>query len=262
MPGADLVVFGNAAAARDGLTAMPVNTGEDFYNTIAVNQLEIPQDMVLRAAGLFTSTIANLLQWRLHRTDESNWNDFGTWGMRDDGVGFPTDYPVLMTKPLPKGSKLACEANNTNNAQVDNILMFLSKGMEPLTFGNQWRSQHMEKGYEPFRFTGGTTLVAGVLGDVPLTAITFDPEPKGIYHIAGATGIDATGGGGRMKHRLGGTQNVRPGFLVGDDALPNCSTVTWQDFGRFTGDQYPIIQHLSSTAVTAEEYLFWIKQVA
>lgn len=257
----DMAVFGDVAAARDGLTAMPVNTGEDFYKTNALTSLVIPSDKILRAMAGVTSTIANITQSRVHLTHEADWMDLGTGYIRDDAGVFPVDYPMIASKKLPATKLLAAELGNTNNSQVDNIMVFLANSIkDKLQFGTVG-ALALPEGYSPFRFSGAKTLVAGVLTDVTaLTAITFNPDDAGIYHIGGATGWDATGGAARLKHREGGTQNVRPGFFVGDDAVPSLTLPTFQDFGSFKGDQYPVVQHLSMTAASAEEYIFWIKK--
>lgn len=259
---ADLIAWGNGAAARNGLTAMPVNTGEDLFKINAANFLVAPSNKYLIACLAQTAAIANLAQWRIHKTDDADWLDFGSLNGRDQTGAYTPAILPRISYPFEMGKQLACELNNGNNSQVDSIIGFISdKPDEKLMFGNSG-FYNLPPGYSIHRFTGATTVTAGVMSNVPLTAVTFNPDDNAVYHIAGALGLAATGLYGRLQHRQGGTQGIRPGFLVGDIATPDVGMWTWQDYGTFTGDQYPLVQHCSVAADTAEEYLFAIKKVA
>jgi len=256
---ADLVIFGGAAAARNGLTAMPVNGGEDMYKINSTNNLVIPENMHILRSGLVSGTIANITQWRHHRLDSNDWSDFGTGNARDQTGAFTPDFMLPSSEMIPGGKQIAAEVGNTNNSQVDQILMFLGKTPnEALRIGNAGQVP-LPAGYAWHRFTGAKTLTAGILSEVALTPVSFSPDDGVKHHIAGLVGWGATAIAGRVKHKKGGTQDIRPGFLMGDDAVPAVMQTTFQDFGQFTGDSFPNLQVSAVAADTAQEFLMLIK---
>lgn len=256
-------MFGNAAAARNGLTALPVNTGEDFYKVNSTNYLVMPSDKYILATLGITAGIANVAQWRYKRTDEANWNDMRSGCQRDQTGAFTPITPGRLCKHIPQGKQLQVELNNGNNSQVDQVGFFLADNpKEKLSFGIN-PNVPLPKGYEWHAFTGAQTLTAGVLTNTTLTAITFNPDDDAKYHIAGAMGNSATGIWGRLQHKSKSPDaNRRPGFIIGDTAVPDVEIQTFQDFGTFVGSNYPIVQHGGVAGDTAEEYKFLIKQVA
>lgn len=258
----DLIVMGGAAAARNGLTALPVNGGEDFYKINATNYLVAEQDSYLVAAVPVTAAIANLAQTRFKFTDDGDWNDFGNLG-RDQTGAFIQGLPIPMRVKFMTGKQLQAEINNGNNSQVDQLGIFIAKNMnEFIQFGTLSDvSKYLKEGYELVRFTGATTLTAALWSDVTITPVTWIPDDKANYHIAAIGGWGATSLFGRVKHRKSGTQGIRPGFLMGDDASPPVFTMTFQDFGIWNGTAYPIIQQISILADTAQEYLMLVKKV-
>lgn len=257
----DLVVFGGAAAARNGLTSMPVNSGEDFYKINSTNNLVMPADMYVLAALAQTVDVSKTTQWRFHRTDDADWIDFGSANQRQQTAAYTPDLPARLGYYVESGKQLAAELNNTNTSQIDNIALWISrKPDEMLQFGSRGLFPSL-RGYSWHRFTSTDTTVAGIFSDMNLTATTFNPDDNAEYHIAGAMGNSATGYLGRLKHKSGGTPNIRPGFLVGDTALPDVVMPTYQDFGKFTGDQYPIVQLIDGAAVSAAEFHLLIKKL-
>lgn len=253
--------MGNAAAARNGLTAMPVNTGEDFYTTNATNFLVMPTDKYLLAVLSQTAGIANVAQWRFKRADDAHWNDMRSGSQRDQTGAFTPVTPTRLCKHIPKGKQLQAELNNGNNSQVDQIGFFLGDSpKDALKFGH---IDALPSGYEWRTFTGATTLTAGIWSNVALTAVTFNPDDDEVHHIGGIMANGATGLWGRLQHRAKSPDvNRRPGFIIGDTAVPDVEIGTFQDFGKFVGSNYPIIQHISVAADTAQEYKLAVKKVA
>lgn len=258
----DLALFGAAAAARNGLTAMPVNTNEDFFKINATNYLVMPEDRYLKAIMASSANAANITQWTAKELSEANTMDFGTGNMRTQTGAFTQEMPMRLNKKFPANSQMYCTLGNGNNSQVDLIAAFLARNAkDQIQFGSQGMIE-LPEGYEWYRFTGAATLGAGLLTDVALTPVTFYPDDGAKYHIAGVSGWSATGHFGRLKHKSKGTQGIRPGFIMGDDAAPAVMTVTMQDFGSFIGSEYPIAQIAAGAGDTAEELLLCIKRVA
>lgn len=259
----DLAVFGDVAAARNGLTALPVNTGEDFFKINSTNYLVSESDAYVLAALAQTAAIANLAQSRFKRTDKNDWMDMRNMG-RDQTGAYVPGLPFRLAEKFPKGKQFEAQLNNGNNSQVDQIGLFLGKSPNDyIQFGSLADiGKYIKDGYELVAFTGATTLTAAKWSPVTITPVTWVPDDISRYHIAGLGGWGATGLWGRVKHRKSGTQGIRPGFLVGDDASPPVFQMTFQDFGQFTGSAYPVIEHISVAADTAQEYLALIKKVA
>lgn len=254
-----LAMFGNAAAARNGLTAMPVDSAEDFFDINATNNLEnnTGRDLYIRRVAVITAGIANLTTWRFKLTSEGVYSDFTTEGGVDQ-TGMKNYGSVLtLSKKFPKGAKLHCDLNNNNNSQVDVVVFWLSDTPnEPITMGANFDPP---PGYQPYAFTGGTTVTAAVMTDVALTSSSFSPNAEGTYHIGGLLILGATAIAGRVKHR-GENAKIINGALGGDIATPNTAMPTFGNFGSFSSNQYPIIKHKSVAADTAQRYILWIKQ--
>lgn len=258
---ADLVVFGNAAAARNGLTAMPVNSGEDFYKINATNYLVMPNNKYVRAVLGITAGIANVAQWRWKRSDESDWNDMRSGSQRDQTGAFTPIIPARLCKEVPKGKMIHAELNNGNNSQVDQIGFFLSDNPnEQLEFGIN--PTKIPPGYEWRTFTGAQTLTAGIWTRCALTAVTFQPDDDVKYHIGGAMGNGATAMWARMLHKSGSPDATRrPGFIMGDTAVPDVELATFTDLGTFTGSNFPDIAVGAVAGDTAQEFKLLIKRV-
>lgn len=263
MGSVNLAVFGGAAAARNGLTALPVNGNEDYFKINSTNYLVAAKTGYVIAVIPQTAAIANLAQSRLKRTDKNDWMDFGNFG-RDQTGAYVPGLPIRMSYPLLPGNQLQAELNNGNNSQVDNIGVFIADSPnEFLSFGTlEDIGTYLAAGYELVRFTGATTVTAGLWTDVTLSAVTWVPDDGALYHCAAFGGWSATGHYGRLKHREGGTQGIRPGFLVGDDASPPVFVLTFQDFGCWKGDSFPVAQHISGAGDTAEEYIALVKKIS
>lgn len=258
----DLVVMGGAAAARNGLTDLPVNGNEDFYKINATNFLVAEEDLYIVGVTVQTAAIANVAQSRFKRADENDWMDLRNFARDQTGAYVPQTFIPMCVK-FPKGKQLEAEINNGNNSQVDQMGIFLARSPdEYISFGGlQDIGKYVREGYELVAFTGATTVTAALWSEVTLTPVTWVPDDNAIYHIAALGGWGATGMWGRVKHRKSGTQGIRPGFYVGDDASPPVFMLTFQDFGKFVGSSYPVIQHISVAADTAQEYLALIKKV-
>lgn len=255
------VVFGGAAAARNGLTAMPVNPGEDFFKITNVNFLTNNTGKTLYILGyqLISAAIANVADHQFHLSDETDISSFTVQHMRDQAGPYTPDLPSRGCKAFPDGKQLAVEVNNGNNSQVDIVVMFISDNPAEIVYFSP--DHALLVGYQWFRFTMGTTVVAAVLTPGALTAVNFFPDDGAIYDIKGAGGIAATGIHGRIKHKSGGTEGIRPGFDIGDIATPAKYRPVYADFGKFKGDTYPDVQQLSVAADTAAEIYLLIKKV-
>lgn len=256
-----LVMFGNAAAARNGLTAMPVDSNEDYFKISSTNYLVNNSGKMLYIIGaqVITAAIANLTAWRFHLTHEANWNTFTTQFGRDQTGAKTVGSIARLCKEFPDKTMLAAELNNNNNSQVDVILFWISDN--PKGEVNFSPDQHeIPAGYEWRKFTHATTVTAAVMTDCALNAVDFYPDDQSEYHVAGLQSIGATNIACRLKHKEGGTQGLRMGGTGGDIATPDTGNPTYGDFGKFKGDAYPIAQSKNVAADTSGIILLLCKK--
>lgn len=256
------VFFGNAAAARNGLTAMPVDSNEDFFQIEATNYLvnNTGRDLYIIGASLRSADESNIAAWRFHLTSEADWNTFTTMGVQGQDEAPVPGKILRLNKVFPAKAKLSCEANNANNSQVDVIVFFIADSpSDIIQFGSD--NYNIPSGYEWRKFTGATTLTAAVASDVALTAVDFYPDEGQRYHIAAVAGIGATAIAFRVKHKQGGTENIRPGGFAGDTAAEDNAIQNYGDYGIWKGTNYPIIQMKAVAADTAQVVHLLCKKV-
>lgn len=257
-----MVIFGNAAAARNGLTAMPVDSAEDYFKISSTNYLVNNTGKTLYILGhtVITAAIANLTDYRYHLTHESNWTR-GTTSFGRDQTGAKTLGSIARCcKEFPNKTMLAVELNNNNNSQVDIVLFWISDNpTADLNFSPD--SAQIPAGYEWRKFTGAQTLTAAVMTDVALTAVDFYPDDQSDYHSCAWLYLGATAVAMRVKHKEGGTLGLRNGALGGDIATPDTGNPTYSDFGKWKGDAYPIIQCKAVAADTSQVFLALVKKL-
>lgn len=254
-------MFGNAAAARNGLTAMPVDSQEDFFQIDSTNYLvnNTGKPLYVIAATVITAGIANLTGWRFHLTEEADWSTFTTAYGRDQTGAKNLCTMARFCKEFPDKKKLAVELNNNNNSQVDVVIFWISDN--PKQDLNVSPDGHaIPAGYEWRKFTGATTVTAAVMTSVALTPVDFYPDASAKYHIAGMRFLGASAIAARVKHKQGGTENIRPGGLGGDIATPDTGIPTFADFGIFKGQNFPLMQVKCVLADTAQVFEFLIKK--
>lgn len=258
-----MAFFGNAAAARNGLTAMPVDTAEKYFQIEATNYLvnNTGKTLYIRRIGVITAAIANLTTWRGKLAAEGSYMDFTTEFGVDQTGAKKYGHMCNLCKPFPNGAKLHFDLNNNNNSQVDVIYVILSDSPKDLI--QSGINYDPPEGYQPFAFTGSTTVTAAVMSDCALTPATngFSPNAQGKYHIGGVLALGATMIGGRIKHRGSGDQNIIAGALGGDIATPDTGYATFSNFGTFTGSEYPLWAAKCVAADTAQRLILWIKQI-
>lgn len=255
-----MVFFGNAAAARNGLTAMPVDSGEDYFQIEATNYLvnNMGRSLYILAHGVITAAIANLTTYRYKLANESEYASFTTQFGVDQTGAKGLGFLSRVCKEFPSGAKLHCDLNNNNNSQVDVVVFILGDSPnEKITIGP---NMQIPAGYELREFTGATTVTAAVMSDVALTPVTFSPNAKATYHIGAIGLLGATCIGGRVKHKGSGTQKIIAGALGGDIATPDTGLMVYGDFGSFVGSEYPLIKFKCVAADTAQRILLLIKQ--
>lgn len=257
-----MVFFGNAAAARNGLTSMPVDSQEKYFSIEATNYLvnNTGKDLWIRRVGVITAAIANLTTWRFKLAKEGSYSDFTTEGGVDQTGAKKYGHMLTLCKKFPNGAKLHCDLNNNNNSQVDVVYFILSDTEKDQIVTGQ--NFDPPAGYQPFAFTGSQTLTAAVMTDCALTPATngFSPNTQGQYHIGGVLNLGASAIGGRIKHRGSGSQDIIAGCLAGDIATPDTGYATFGDFGTFKGSEYPLWSQKAVLADTAQRLILWIKQ--
>lgn len=257
-----MVMFGNAAAARNGLTAMPVDSQEKYFQIEATNYLvnNTGKKLYIRRVGVITAAIANLTTWRFKLANEGSYSDFTTEFGVDQTGAKKAGFMANLCKEFPSGAKLHCDLNNNNNSQVDVVIFILSDS--PTDAINMGADYNPPAGYQPFAFTGSQTLTAAVMTDCALTPATngFSPNAGGKYHIGGMLILGASAIAGRIKHRGSGSQNIIAGAIAGDIATPDTGIPMFADFGTFTGSEYPLLSQKAVLADTAERVILWIKQ--
>ncbi|GAI90336.1 unnamed protein product, partial [marine sediment metagenome] len=218
------------------------------------------KDLYIIASEVLTAAVANVVAHRYHLTHENDWSTHLTDNVRDQTGAYTPGTPERKSWVFPKGKMLSCEIDNGNNAQVEHYVFWLADSPgEQLLFNPD---MPLPAGYEWRKFTGAKTVTAAIFTDVALTAVDFFPDDDALYHIGGAYGEAATGEVARVRHKSGGTQDIRSGFGVGDIAAPSVVQPVYGDFGNFKGETYPIIMHISVAADTAEVYWFLIKKVS
>lgn len=257
-----MVFFGNAAAARNGLTAMPVDSQEKFFDIESTNYLvnNTGRTLYIRRVGVVTAGIANLTTWRFKLAGEGSYSDFTTEFGIDQTGAKKYGHMATLCKEFPNGKKLHCDLNNNNNSQVDVVVFILSDSPKDAIITGQ--NYDIPQGYQPFAFTGSQTLTAAVMTDCALTPATngFVPNAKGEYHIGGMLILGASLIGGRIKHRGSGSEKIIAGAFGGDIATPDTGEAMFADFGKFSGSAYPLLSAKAVLADTAQRVIFWIKQ--
>lgn len=255
----DLVAFA-ASAARNGLTSVVVNVTEDLYGIQGAtgNQLQPQADGVVILASVVSEAIANLLNTRFHFLTDDKWNVLNGF-KRDQTGAFPRGVLARPGYKFTKDDLIVVESDNTNNAQLESILLWLS---------NDGSVIDLDPGKVPpncrlVEAIGSGTLVADQWTDVPTLAFTnFEHKQDKMYKIHGMSMHGASPHACRLKFKAG-SPNIanRPGVMAGDTAAPPLSAMFYGDFGSYQGKNPPGLQVLASAADTAQVVQFLIEEL-
>lgn len=233
------------SVARNGLDGIAAIETDTLVTT--GDDLEMDANGVVAWATLVTAAIANVVDWRFHRTLDPNWFRSNVFVRDQTGA---IDYGKLgfAGYPFSEGDVLNAEADNGNNAQVEALLLALGYPSAQFLLA----PPTLPPGARWVDVTGGTAAVAGTWTKSTATFNeTFNRGQK--YQVLGMIGYSATGYAMRLHHR-GPKGNPwiehRPGVPAGDTVLL-CQPL-YGDFGWFQGDKPPNLEVLCSGADGAQ----------
>lgn len=250
----DAVAFASSAA-RNGLVAVPVNSGEDHYS-YSTNDLYPLADGGILAVVVITEAIANCAEWRLHRKKDPNWNR--AEGFMRDQTGAPDlNNLILFNDPITMGDTLTAEVDNGNNAQLETVLVLLYKATVPrITLAPP---EMLPPKTTLVHVSGAQTLVADVWTNAALTFTDYNLDRDKRYKILGAMFHSATGHAWRLSYKEGPNKEDHPGFVCGDTTIVNF--MLYGDLGSFSGKNPPSVEFIASAGDTAQEGVLLLQEL-
>lgn len=247
----DLVAFGSTAA-RNGLTVVPpLEAGSrSGYNVINTNFIRAKTPGAVWFVTCLSAAIANLDEFRLRDVQDGQWVHLRTACRDQTGVPHIGTFGFLQY-PYPSEALLGVEIDNTNNNQLEIMLLALAPANPGLRLDNPFGAA----GAKPIAGTGATAAVASTWTHSLVTwSETF--ETNKTYQIVGMAGWSATMYALRLVYPQAPMSGWNPG-------VPGCDTITCQtpmygNFGQFKGDNPPNIEVLCSGTDAAQNVTIWI----
>lgn len=236
--GHDCFFFGTSAA-RNGLTAVPVAAGETNFpvggGAPGVGTQVYPKaDALITGVVCVSEGIANLAEYRWHKTTDPNWvldqfhkvDQTGDWVF--ENIFGHTTYPIF------KGDTIVLEADNGNNAQGDwfavavdgtnsGNIRIMGQPPGPVPKGAQWVD-----------FDSDTNSVADTVTRTAIQPDNYNLERDATYtvwagRVSGATSV--------FSRLVSLTSDDRP-LLINTDTEICGGPVFWKPYGlKFTGLQ-------------------------
>jgi hypothetical protein len=240
----DLVAY-QESVARNGLAGIAVAGGEDKYK-VSGDDLYTIGDGRVELASCVTAAIANLDEWRFHRTLDANWNHSRMFAR--DQTGAVDRHNLMFTGyPFFNGDILRAEADNGNNAQIESVGLALVYGDSPQL---SLSPPPIPRGAFWMQGAGGTAAVANTWVKSSMTwSATLNYNQ--LYRVLGMVAYSATGYWARLYYKGSSpAKDWRPGCPMGDTAI--LSLPLYGDFGSFRGDQPPDVQVLCSGTDAAQ----------
>lgn len=240
--------FWGTSAARDGLTAVPVAAGELNFpvggGAPGVGTQVYPKgNAIIRGVLCITEAIANLTEYRWHKTTDPNWtlDQFHKADQTADWV-FDTLFGHC-NYPIQKGDTLILEAANGNNAQGDWFAAFVDalgqarisgSPFGPIPANAQWVD-----------FDSDTNSVADTITRTAIQPDDYNLERDATYTVWAGRCQMATGVFARLVSL---TSDDRPMIPVSDTEICG-GPVYWAPYGlKFTGLQGLYAEVLSAGA--------------
>lgn len=229
--------FYGTSAARDGLTAVPVAAGEQNFpvggGAAGVGTQIFPKtDARIRGVVCNTEGVANLAEYRWHKTTDPNWtldqfhktDQTGDWVF--ENVFGHCNYPIY------KGDTIVLEADNGNNAQGDWFAAFVDANGGARLSGQPFGP--VPEGYQWVDFDSDTNSVADTVTRTALQPDNYNLKRDKTYTVIGARVNMATGVFARLVSL---TSDDRP-LIINSDSEVCGGPVFWAPFGlKFQGLQ-------------------------
>lgn len=240
----DLVCF-HESAARNGLAGIAVPAGEDYYK-VSGDDLFVRGAGVINMAGFITAAIANYDEGRFHHTRDPNWNHSRVF-VRDQTGAVDYSRTCFLAYPFNAGDILRAEADNANNAQIENCYLALVYGEAP---GLRIIPPQLPIGTRLVNLVGATTVTANTWSTASMTH-NYEYNTNKLYQVLGMIAYSATGYAARMKYKGSSPwASWCPGVPCGDTNILN--QMLYGNFGVFKGDQPPDVSFLCSAGDTAQ----------
>lgn len=262
----DTVVFGSAAA-RNGLTAVPVCAGETAYAANGISGtgtlVFMKEDGWIFNAGWITAAIANSDQFRFHVTTDPDWNYFdNVFAVDQTSAVAPFDMRMArMHYGVRKGEQLTVECDNNNNNQAEHIGLNIMKGDKPPYYSSQ-PPANLPPGVEIVMATSAHTHTANTWTEGALTFTNYNLDRNKSYKIWGACVTGATLYWARFAALEGEYRGHYPGLPGADIAAGTFAPFVWSDdFPTFSGLNGINVQNLSSGADTATVWAIAIQEL-
>lgn len=225
---------GIAPCPPDALEPLASYNGDDF---------RLARPSTLLGAVMVSETIATMLSWRFKKATWQNWFNYNVGMLADDANMEFASHEIVgnMQVPCNQNDVLNCEADNTNTAALDTVLLYFGDpgdiSMVPLQFNKVIEGQA----------TG--TLTVDTWTDVGAItwSETFQADKR--YKIVGIAFHSATGHAGRLNLIANGIL-AKPGHFASATRL--CADILWGNFGEFVGTNPPGAEFLANTGDTAE----------
>lgn len=237
-PNWSLGAFGLAAAARNGLVALPPAVDTTQYTVISTNYAQMPKSGIISYLMPMTAAVATAVRAVFRRRGEANFNDMRF--LLDQTKSPPPGWPIPVNIPYAPQDQFEAQVDNSNNSQIDKILFI--HGNKLVRF--QDKPPNI-KGY--ISGTATTALTADVWSSPGAITWSETFDPQRTYKIVGLGGLAYTtsvlGYGLRLVYPNG---NHRPGVPIA--TLRDRHGMYFGDFGSFIGNTPPTVECLSGGA--------------
>lgn len=207
----------------------------------------------IRHCALITAALANTDQWRWRKTTDPRYHHL----TERVGIRCQTD-PITRLSildlgwPVKANDVINCDADNTNNAQIEDGLFWIDYGGTRRLIA--WDPPPGMTDVEYLNVTGATTVTASAWSVCALTWPAL--ETTDTYRIVGLAAAGATPSAARLQFPGGGE---RPGVPATDAA--DAQGIVWGDFGTFVGGNEPNAEYLCAAGDTAQEMTFVVQKI-